>query len=72
MRDELVTSIVTILTAVIGVAILAVLVSRNAQTGQVIQAAGQSFGSVLGVALSPITGQSNNGGFASLGTNFGY
>jgi len=60
-------SIVTILTAVIGVAILSVLVSRNSNTAGVLEAAGDSFGSVLGVAVSPITG---GGGSFAMG-NFG-
>jgi hypothetical protein len=40
----------------VGVAIIAVLVSRNAQTPQVIGAAGQAFAGALGVAVSPVTG----------------
>ena len=49
-------ALIGVLTAVIGVAIVAVIVSKNAQTGSVIQAAGSAFGSILGVALSPVTG----------------
>ena len=48
--------IVTILTAIIGVAILAVLVSRNAQTSQVLTAGSNAFSRALGTALSPIAG----------------
>jgi hypothetical protein len=62
MSDQLLTSLVTVATAIIGVAILAVLVSRNAQTPQVLQAAGQSFSGALGAALAPITGSSVTGG----------
>jgi hypothetical protein len=36
-------AIVTIATAIVGVALLAVLVSKNAQTSSVISAAGQAF-----------------------------
>lgn len=57
--NELVTSVVTILTAIIGVAILAVLVSRNSQTPAVIGAAASGFAKDLGAAVSPITGGSS-------------
>lgn len=72
MSDSLVTSVVTILTAIIGVAIIAVLVSKNANTAQVIGAGGNAFTQSLGAALSPVTGSgfgSLTGGSASL--NFG-
>lgn len=48
--------IATILTAIIGVAILAVLVSKNANTSGVIAAGGKAFAQDLGVAISPVTG----------------
>lgn len=56
MSEQLITSMVTVATAIIGVAILAVLVSKNAQTTQVINAGAQGFSSVLKTALSPVTG----------------
>lgn len=56
MTDSIVTSIVTVLMAIIGVAIIAVLVSKNAQTGAVLNAGGQAFSGVLGTALGPVTG----------------
>lgn len=42
--------------AIVGVASLALLVSRNANTSQVIGATGSAFSNALGVALSPVTG----------------
>jgi hypothetical protein len=51
---------VTVVLAIIGVAIVATLVSNKAQTSQVIGAAASGFGGDLGVALSPVTGQGNN------------
>jgi len=48
--------IATIATAIIGVAILAVLVSKNANTAGVIKSAGSAFSQSLGVAISPVTG----------------
>jgi hypothetical protein len=67
MSDSLATSIVTVLMGIIGVAIIAVLVSRNAQTPQVLQSGGSAFSGVLGAALSPITGGSYTGGGAGGG-----
>lgn len=65
MSEQLVSSVVTVLTAIIGVAIIAVLVSKNANTTGVISAGGSAFAQDLGTAISPITG--NNGfGFGGL------
>jgi PRD1 phage membrane DNA delivery len=50
----------TIATAIIGLAVVSVLVSKKAQTPAVIQAAGSAFGNTLGVAESPVTGASYN------------
>jgi len=61
MGDQLITSVVTVLTAIIGVAIIAVLVSRQANTAGVLQAGGSAFSSALATAVSPITGGSNLG-----------
>lgn len=58
MTDSLMNSIVTILLAIVGVAILAVIVSKNANTAGVIQAGAQGFSQDLGTALSPVTGGS--------------
>lgn len=68
MSETLVTSIVTVLMAIIGVAILAVLVSKQSQTTTVIKSASQGFGYDLGVALSPVGG---GGGFTTPTINFG-
>jgi hypothetical protein len=50
--------IVTIATAIVGLAIVSVLVSRKSQTPAVIQSAGSAFSNALGVAESPVTGAS--------------
>lgn len=52
--------LVTIAVAITGVATLALLVSKRANTAGVITAAGKAFSSSLGVALSPVTGGGNN------------
>lgn len=56
MSDQLFTSLVSIATAIVGVAIIAVLVSRNSNTAGVLRAAGDSFSRSLAVAVSPVTG----------------
>lgn len=67
--DQLWTSLVTIATAIVGVAIIAVLVSKNANTAGVLNAATQGFGYDLGVAVSPVTGGGVTGGFSNNSIN---
>lgn len=47
---------VTIALAIVGLGMLSILVSRNANTTGVIQAAASGFGNTLGVAEAPVTG----------------
>lgn len=54
--------VASILTAIIGVAILSVLVSQNSNTTGVIQAITSGFGSILSVAVSPVSGGGSGGG----------
>lgn len=49
------TSMVTVLTAIIGVAILAVLVSKNAQTPQVLNSFWGGFSGALQTATGPVS-----------------
>lgn len=71
-------AIVTIATAITGVAILSVLVSQKSQTAAVIQNAGSAFSNALAVAESPVTGSqvtpnvsySSSNSFGNIG-NFG-
>lgn len=48
--------ITTIALAIVTVAIVSVVVSKKAQTPQVIQASGSAFSNALAVAESPVTG----------------
>ncbi len=48
--------IVVVLTAIVGLAMLSVLVSKNAQTGNIITTAGTAFANAIGAAVSPVTG----------------
>jgi len=56
--NQLTEMVVTIATAIVGLAIVAVLVSKNAQTPAVIQSAASGFNNALGVAEAPVTGAS--------------
>lgn len=68
MSEQLLSSVTTVLLAIVGVAIIAVLVSRNANTTGVISAGGKAFSQDLGTALSPVTGGGNSfGSFSDLG-----
>lgn len=49
-------AIVTIATAIVGVALLAILVSQKSNTTGVVQAFGSAFTNALGVAEAPVTG----------------
>jgi len=55
--SDLLNAGVSIALAIVGVALLAVLVSRNADTANILTAGGNAFSSDLGVAVSPVTGQ---------------
>jgi len=48
--------VLTIVTAIIGVAVLALLISPKARTTEVIQAGASAVGNMLAVAQSPVTG----------------
>lgn len=67
--EQMWTSLVSIATAIVGVAILAVLVSKNSATSQVIGSAGDAFSKSLGVAVSPITGGKFNFSTGTTGSN---
>lgn len=58
--DNALGQIATVATAIVGVAILAVLVSRNSQTPAVISSAGTAFSGALRAATGPVMG---GGGF---------
>jgi len=59
--NQLVNGVVVILTAIIGVAILSVIVSKNSNTPAVLGAGQQAFSGALGTALSPVTGGTMGG-----------
>jgi hypothetical protein len=49
-----------VMLAIVGVASLALLISKNATTGTLITSTGNAFSNALGVALSPVTGGGSN------------
>jgi len=69
MSDQLIAGVVTVLTAIVGVAVLAVLFSRNSNTAGVVTAGGNAFASSLLAAEAPITGVAGQNSFG--GMNYG-
>jgi hypothetical protein len=70
--NSLVSGIITIAVAIVGVAIVATLVSRNAQTPQVISSAGNAFAQALAAATGPVTGGGGIGNMGGYGMMNGY
>jgi hypothetical protein len=65
-------TIAAVATAIVGVALVAVIVSRNAQTPQVIAAGGGAFSQALRAATGPVTGGSGYSGLRGLTSYGGY
>jgi membrane DNA delivery protein len=61
MGDKIITNTVTVLVSIIGVAIIAVLVSKQANTAGVIGAGGSAFSQILQTAISPVSGGASVG-----------
>lgn len=53
-------AVTTVLIAIVGVAIIALIISPKAKTSQVIQATASGFGNSLAVAMTPVTGENVN------------
>lgn len=58
MGREMFEPVVTIVAGIIGIALVAVLVSQRANTAGVFAAAGGAFSNALSAAVSPVTGNS--------------
>lgn len=67
MNNNFVGSLVVVLTGIIGVATLAVIFSKNANTAGVTTAGGNALNQLLSTAVSPITGS----GSSSINLNSG-
>lgn len=55
MGTKILDDLVTILSGIVGLAIIAVLVSNKAQTGNVVTDAGKAFSSIIGAAVKPVS-----------------
>lgn len=64
--------VVAILMAIIGIAILSVLVSKNSNTVSVLGAGSNAFSNALSTAMSPITGSSLNTMGMAGGNQYGF
>lgn len=64
-------AIVAIATAIVGIAILAVLVSKNAQTPQVFDAAGKAFSNAINAATGPVSGSGYGSGLSNYSNTYG-
>ena len=62
--------IIAIVSAAIGLAIVAVLVSNQANTSGVISSASSGLATIIGAAVAPVTGGSGTGN-AGISTSFG-
>jgi hypothetical protein len=65
MGDGAGRALLAIVTAVIGLAIVSVVLSNQAQTGTIISDSGQALSSVIGAATAPITGASSSANVGS-------
>ena len=55
MLDKWMTEIVGVATAIVGLAIVAVIVGQKSQTSSVIGAAGKALSDTIGAAVKPVT-----------------
>lgn len=62
MGERIISGLVVAVTAIVGVAIIATLVSKNANTAGVLKAATSGFATDLSAALAPVTGGAGFGG----------
>ena len=63
MSDNLITALVSIVVAIIGLAALSVVLSPNAKTSQVIGAGAGGLAQDIGAAVAPVSGGLGGAGF---------
>lgn len=56
MGEQLISSVVTVMVAIVGLAIIATLVSKNANTANIIGVGGKAFSGALTAAEGPVLG----------------
>lgn len=64
MFDRMVETVGTVALAIVGVAVIAVLVSRNSQTPSVVSSVGGSFAEDLNAAEGPVLGAAEQPGYS--------
>jgi membrane DNA delivery protein len=70
--DQIGPTAITIITSIVGLAMLAVILSQKANTSTVIQSSGSALASVIGAAVSPLgTGNAGSTNFGSTSNNIG-
>lgn len=69
MGDRLIESVVTIAMGIIGVAVIATLVSRNANTAGILTSGGSAFSQSLTAAEGPVLGGGGVGNLEAPGYN---
>ena len=67
MSKDAISGVVTVLLAIVGVAIIALLVSPAAKTAGVLGASGNALSQLICKAVSPVTGSSCGGGSGTIG-----
>lgn len=65
--NEMWSGVITVAMAIVGVAILAVLVSKQADTANVVMAGAKGFAADIEAAVSPVTGSNVLGGMSLSG-----
>lgn len=63
--NEIGAGVVAVVTGIIGLAMVAVIVSQNAQTSTVLTSGGTALSSIIGAAVAPVSNTSNQ--FGSVG-----
>ena len=65
MMNKGLEAILTIAASIVGLAIIAVLVSKNANTTGVIKEASSGFANIIGAAVAPVSGGGSNNLFTN-------
>jgi membrane DNA delivery protein len=66
MGDRVIEGVLSVVTLIVGVAALSALISRNAQTSNVVRALSGGLATDIYAATSPVTGYTGSGGGAMM------
>lgn len=70
--NEATSTLITIISSIVGLAVVAVIVSKRAQTPEVLKASGEALSGIIGAAVAPLgPGNNNATAFASPAVNIG-